>query len=88
MVVANLLAVSAVVFEAALLTGTAALSLSEVIRVAVGAVDEALVGDSSMGASTRLRVRVGGGAGITTLAEVLPVALATVGLVVAGTVVA
>ena len=67
-VVTGLLVVSPLPFSAALRAGTAALSLSEVIRVAVGAVDEALVGDSSMASSTRLRVRVGG-AGAIILAE-------------------
>jgi hypothetical protein len=39
----------------------AALSLSDIMRVAVGTVEEALVGDSSMADSILLRVRAGGG---------------------------
>jgi hypothetical protein len=49
----------------------AALSLSDIMRVAVGTVEEALVGDSSMAGSILLRVRAGGGiaVGTTGLAE-------------------
>lgn len=49
----------------------AALSLSDIMRVAVGTVEEALVGDSSMADSILLRVRAGGGiaAGTSSLVD-------------------
>ena len=55
----------------------AALSLSDIMRVAVGTVEEALVGDSSMADSILLRVRAGGGiaAGTSSLVDLEAVGL-------------
>lgn len=54
-----------------------ALSLSDIMRVAVGTVEEALVGDSSMAGSILLRVRAGGGiaAGTSSLVDLEAVGL-------------